>query len=510
MYATATDETVETDILVIGAGPGGMAATAAAVEHGAHVVVLEAADRIGGNAIWSTGYVAFVDSDLQRRHGVEDSVEQFMADANAVIDEMRPDTGVIWDPQLGELFARESAETYRILVERGVNFPRFIPRPLQHTITRLAAVEDTHQFARAFTPEFEGPHVTAYLNTRAERLVTEGGRVVGVHVPASAVGPAFTVRARRGVVLATGGVQANPEIRRRLQPEGRAVLPYLGIDTSRGDGHLMGAAVGGDWINTTLIPPLIIVASVLLEDAIAVNRHGERFHNETGVYDHRVAALWAQPDEMAYYVFDAQTHARKTTYVRQLPDEVFQADTLAELGDQLGLPSRSLEASVRQWNEFLDTDLDTDPATGRVSLPVDRRGILEPPFFASRMVAGASISATGFTTTRSMQVVDVWGAPIPGLFAVGDTAGGFVPCHHLGGIHIGGALTLGRVAGRAVATGELTAPHTVAPAGHFLPSRLGSRIEIVHVDPSSDPILDTQGASSGRRSRVASRRPHSA
>ena len=106
----------------------------------------------------------------------------------------------------------------------------------------------------------------------------------------------------RGVVLATGGYQSNPRLRQRYQPEFVARAPYLGVDTCRGDGHLMGQAVGGDLINMTFVPPLVIVSSSVVEDAIAVNAAGERFHDEAGPYEERVERLHAQPGRRARYV----------------------------------------------------------------------------------------------------------------------------------------------------------------------------------------------------------------
>ncbi len=70
------------------------------------------------------------------------------------------------------------------------------------------------------------------------------------------------------------------------------------------------------------------------------------------------------------------------------------------------------------------------------------------------MVLGVNFPVGGFRTTDDMVVVEVFGAPIPGLYAAGDTAGGVNPCLGLGGIHISSAFTLGFVAGRAAATGD--------------------------------------------------------
>lgn len=170
---------IEADVVVLGTGPAGMAAVSAAAEAGAEVAAVEAMEHIGGNAVWSTGYLAFVDSDMQREQGIVDDVEVFVDDARAMVDAARDQFGVEWDEALVRLFARESAQTYRILTERGVRFSRFIPRPRQHTVDRMAAVEDSWMLGRAFVADFERDNVTVAYRTVADRLVVEDGRVSG-------------------------------------------------------------------------------------------------------------------------------------------------------------------------------------------------------------------------------------------------------------------------------------------------------------------------------------------
>ena len=131
------------DVVILGSGPGGMAAVAAAAAEGAEVVAVEALEHIGGNSVWSTGYLAFVNSAMQAEQGITDDEDVFVRDA------ARDQFGVEWDEALVRLFARESAQTYRILTERGVRFSRFIPRPRQHTVDRMAAVEDSWMLGRA-------------------------------------------------------------------------------------------------------------------------------------------------------------------------------------------------------------------------------------------------------------------------------------------------------------------------------------------------------------------------
>ena len=478
-------ETLAADVVVLGAGPAGMAAIAAAADEGASVVVLEAMDHIGGNAVWSTGYLAFVDSAMQREQGITDDEETFVADARAMVEQAHDRFGVEWDEALVRLFARESAETYRLLVERGVRFSRFIPRPRQHTVDRMAAVEDSWMLGRAFAPDTTRDGVTVRYGTVADRLLVEDGRVAGVRAHRLEDGAPLEVSARRGVVLATGGYQANPELRRRFQPVAVSRAPYLGVDTCRGDGHLLGQAVGGDLINMTFVPPLVIVSSSVVEDAIAVNVAGERFHDEAGPYEERVDRLHEQPGRRAWYVVDEEVFREKATLISQMPEPPVSAGSVTELADAIGVPAEALEGTVARWNAFLATPAASDPDFGRVVLPPGRRTCTRAPFTAVPMVEGINFCCGGFRVTTDLQVLDVFGDAIPGLFAAGDCVGGLNPVSDLGGIHISGGFTLGRVAGRAAARdADGGAGHgTVLHAG--LPGMLDTRIALVNLDPQS-------------------------
>lgn len=475
-----------TDVVVLGTGPAGMAAVAAAAGRGAEVVAVEALDQIGGNAVWSTGYLAFVSSPMQHEQGIVDDVETFVRDSRRMVDLAGADFGVVWDEELVRLFARESADTYRDLVERGVRFSRFIRRPRQHTVDRMAAVEDSWMFQRAFQPDFARPEVTTLLTSTAQRLLSDGaGRVTGV-VVRRADGATEHVEARLGVVLATGGYQSNPLLRQRYQPEFLATGPYLGIDSCRGDGHLMGQAVGGDLVNMGFVPPLIMVSSSLVEDAIAVNADGRRFHDEAGPYEERVAHLLAQAGRQGWYLFDQVVASEKSELVAQMPADPVTADSLPELALALGVPASTLGETVRTWNSFLDTDLEKDPETGKVVLPPGRRTLSTPPFTAVPMVVGVNFCSGGFRVTQSMQVLDVFGAPVPGLYAAGDCVGGLNAAADLGGIRISGGFTLGRVAGTAAASGTSSTRLRPSVQGAHLPSQLGNRIALVHLESDTD------------------------
>ena len=471
------------DVVVVGAGPGGMAAAVAAADEGARVVLIEALDEIGGNAIWSTGYMAFTGFEMQAASGIDDSEERFLDDARREVELQRERYGIVWDEELTRQFIARSGDTYRFLTRHGVEFRRFIQRPLQHTADRMVDLVDTFSLQRAFGQALAERAVTIELRTRARRLRTDGGRVTGVETDAPTGAVYFG--ATRGVVLTSGGYQAGVDMRRRYQPEHLATTPYLGVATCRGDGHRMGQAVGADLVNMTMVQPLVIVASALVEDSIAVNLDGRRFHDEAGPYDDRVAALLEQRDRRAFYVFDDDTARQRQHVFDQMPEAGVSAATIEELAATIGCPPSVLRETVVAWNELLRSKAERDPAFGRVVLPADRRGIRVPPFHAARMVLGVNFPSGGFRTTDRMAVVDVFGEPIGGLWAAGDTVGGVNPCLGLGGIHISSAMTLGFVAGRAVATGEVGRVHPLPPVSEPPPPRAPTRMAIVDVATSA-------------------------
>ena len=219
-----------------------------------------------------------------------------------------------------------------------------------------------------------------------------------------------------------------------------ASTPYLGTEHDVGDGHIMGQAVGGDLINMTMIPPLIMVGSALVEESVAVNLEGERFHDEAGPYDYRVDQLAKQTDRLAWYIFDDRTFRTKKQLIDEMPEEPISDLTLQGLADKLGCNGEVLNHCVTEWNSLVASTEPKDPKFGRVIFPDPRIGIVEPPFHASRMIVGINFPAGGFRVSSDMQVLNVYGEPIPNLFAVGDCTGGLGPVIGMGGMRITPAL----------------------------------------------------------------------
>lgn len=121
-----------------------------------------------------------------------------------------------------------------------------------------------------------------------------------------------------------------------------------------------------------------------------------------------------------------------------------------ELAEALGIDPDGLESTMDLWRRAVEQG--QDPDFGRVVFPLSATPVPDGPVHASRMVIGINFPAGGFRVTTDMEVVDVRGRTIPGLFAVGDCVGGIAPAIGLGGLKITPAVTLGRVAGRVAAS----------------------------------------------------------
>ncbi len=436
------------DLIVVGGGVGGCAAATEAAKLGGRVLLLEVTDAIGGNAVRSTGYLAFADTPMQRDAGIEDSPETLLADIEAEIDRQKEQFPIQFNRELAARFAEESASAYEYLHQLGVRWSRFVRRPTLHTVDRMAATVDTSAFRTGFEKHIADTGVEVVTNARAVELIRESRRVVGVRAVADPEGEKREVeyRSTRGVVIATGSYSANGALRERYQLERYARTPYLGLDTVRGDGHLMAAALGADLVTMPMIPLFVVVPGAVLEDCIAVNLEGRRFHDENGPYDDRVVAVEAQPDGAGYYIFDNATAQLKQKYIHEFPEVVHRADTLEEVAAIIGCPADELQRTVARWNEACR--LGQDDEFGRVVFSAGNRELIEPPFHVSKLVIGITFPSGGIRVTRDLEAIDILGRTIPGLYAVGDAAGGLSSAIGLGGLRIAPAVTLGRVAGR--------------------------------------------------------------
>ncbi len=537
----------EVDVVVLGSGAAGLTAALAATDAGAQVALFEKADVLGGSTAISGGVCWVPLNHHQDAAGVPDSREDALAYlASLSLDRMdaelaetfvdngrqtiawledttplrftvvpqypdyhpenpggRPDGGRSLDPGL---FSYRSLGTWADRVARS-------RRSVHLTITdttlgggtgylddeelRRRVAEDLRGCGNALV----GPLLAALLERGVEPvlgaratdlLLLEDGRVAGVRLTVG--GDDVEVRARRGVVLATGGFEWSADLVAELL-RGPMTAP-AGVPTNTGDGLLMAMRVGSRlanigqawWVPVVRVPgdiafgeprATLVNRERTLPGGIMVNARGRRFTNEATNYN-ALGGAFHQLDPVtfgftnlpAWLVFD-QAYADRygsfgTPAGEPVADWIPRAGSLDELADLVGIDPAGLVATVERWNTMVHDGSDQDfhrgdSAYDRWSGDGDFRftkastlgRIDAPPFYAVPVESGTLGTSGGPRTDARGRVLDTRSRPIPGLYAAGNVAAAPTAMAYGGaGGTLGPILVFGRLAGLAAAAGS--------------------------------------------------------
>jgi 3-oxosteroid 1-dehydrogenase len=309
------------------------------------------------------------------------------------------------------------------------------------------------------------------MDADVKRLLTDGGMVSGVE--AVIAGTPATIRARRGVVLATGGFDWAPDYMPRYFPG----IELVGAPrTNTGDGQRMAEAVGAELVHMdqSNIAPATFTryeghrhAQPLYETyaphCILVNREGKRFVSEGS------ASLGAAIDERGpdgkskhvpvWRIFDSRYANRLSAmYAAKDPNFVRTADTLEELARKIDLDPQTLVATVVRFNGWSKDGVDRDFHRGESAwerhYTKDRAlaTVEKPPFHAAPFLYASLGTKGGPRTNRHCEVLRPDGSVIAGLYCAGIAMASPIGTKAVGaGTTIGPCLTFGYIAGKAIA-----------------------------------------------------------
>jgi fumarate reductase flavoprotein subunit len=314
------------------------------------------------------------------------------------------------------------------------------------------------------------------FGTKAERLVKEGKTVTGVIVSDSE--GYKKIYARKGVILATGGITDNKEMIRCWCP---AMLrsdkfESFPVGSNMGDGIVIGVWAGAAISRCNPAPINHPVNFTALSPGmntswLTVNRDARRFSGEMAFEPAVTNARLNAPGNIAWALWDGdyKEHLKKQepTKARKLlvglderveeavaAGEYIRAGTLEELAEKTGVPADALKKTVGRYNQWCDQGFDGDFGVPARFLSPLRNG----PFYASKINAWLLNLPHGLHVDHHSQVLTEDDEPVGGLFAVGNVQGDFFANSYpvtLPGTSHGRCITFGRLVGRALAQGTV-------------------------------------------------------
>ena len=548
------------DVIVIGAGAGGLTAAVVAAAEGLSVLLVEKSATLGGTTAVSGGMVWTPANALMRAAGQPDTLdaardylaqlvhgdhnaavrEAFLTRADEAVQYLARHTEVQLQPvkiypdyypdlhgaTLGgrvlepvPFDARALGRDFRLVRPPLPEFTIFggmmVARPdlphfrnvgrslsstlrvagllTRHAVQRLSHPRGTslvlgNALVARFVATLLKQRVAIRTNATVARLETRNGRIAGAVIDGE------TIEARRGVVLATGGFAHDADLRPRLMPP-QAALSAINADNT-GGGIRLGLDAGGSlgpvadgagfWVpisrftrpdgSTGLFPHTVTDRGK--PGAIAVNRAGQRFVNEALSYHEFVRAMLRQDnvgngDSHAFLLCDSDfvwryglgavrpMSLRLTPWIRS--GYLHRAATFVGLAARIGVPSDALRRTVADYNDAARRG--EDPWFGKGTNAYQRHmgdaghkpnpcvaPLEKPPFYAIELHPGDLGTSTGLVTDAEARVLDAGGAPIAGLYSVGNDMNSVMNGAYPGpGITLGPAITFGYLAARSLA-----------------------------------------------------------
>ncbi|MDL2218604.1 flavocytochrome c [Christensenellaceae bacterium OttesenSCG-928-M15] len=429
--ASATPVMMSADVVIIGAGGAGYAAATTAAEAGSSVIIVDKAPYIGGNTIRAGGTLNAVDPERQGKIGVEDSVENFYDNIMTAGDNKS-------DPALARTLAQNAMSARQWLEDHGTVWSETVYLTIGGLFTRSMDVKDKDSFKGFIEPldaavrEHGGEVV---LNCKAEELLLDGaGRVVGVRCVDTRNGQTYEISANNGVVIATGGYSASPEMVQKYH--GLTGLPTSNAPTSTGDGINLGLQAGAalEGMEYIQLHPHGNPATGMLEshfagdvtNAIYVNREGARFVSEQGRRDEISNATIAQTDQIMFSIYDAECDVYPGQPEYDGMDDllakkyVYKADTLEELAAQAGIDADGLKKAVERYNALIRSGADADFHKKEIEKEI---GVA--PFYCVPMSPTLHHTMGGLKIDTDARVLKDDGTPVACLYAAGEVTAAF-------------------------------------------------------------------------------------
>lgn len=438
------------DLVIVGAGLAGLSAAVSAKQQHIDTLVVEKGRTIGGDGNYVEGAMG-VDSFLQKQNGISIDKTELLA------DELRFSHYEASAPHLKK-FIDNSGDTIDWLHSLDVEFLKVGPQgdswPTIHTFKGggKAAVTKLYEQAINLGAEF-------IKSVSAFQVIQKDGKVSGLLVRNEVTGQFKTIFCSN-IILATGGYVDNPNMIKMRTCYSDRLMP-VSDGKSTGDGiriawdagakkYSMGAIqYGGGAIFDKILPPYMHMASQLAaaatqEAVLWVNERGDRFVNED-VNDnmcHAGGAILNQTKVFSILDQNAVDYLTNVGLYKEvgnspisptkfdsLQNEIntdlskhsrylTSAMTIEDLGEKLKLSN--LGTTIRHYNNIVESGMDSDFGKNNHYL----NGITKGPFFAIELGVGMACAIGGLRVDTDNKILNDYGYPVPGLYAVGNDAAG--------------------------------------------------------------------------------------
>ena len=449
------------DVVVIGAGGAGFSAAITARNAGANVVLLEKMPAVGGNSLISGAEMNAAKNWVQPKLGINDDSPELHAQDTFKGGDGKGDMKVINVMTHQALDAAKWCRDYlgvrfeddNLFFFGGHSRKRALI-PVGHTGT---------EFIAKFQAKADELGIPVITNMKAEELIkNKDGRVVGVK--ATMDGSEYTFNAKGGVVLATGGFGANPEMVKKYNPKIDERFKTTDAPGSTGEALYMAERAGAELVNMGYIQtypicdPLSgaieLIADARFDGAIMLNQEGKRFVEELQRRDVLSEAILNQTGQYCWVLWNdnigkisntVKAHANEyEAFTKQ--GIMTTCDDLKCIADFTKIPFDQLQKTVKRVSDMAGKGNDKD-FNHRAGLMDMQQG----KYYVIKAVPSTHHTMGGVRINEKAEALTAEGKVIPGLWAAGEVTGVTHGTNRLGGNAYTDIIVFGRIAGEAAA-----------------------------------------------------------
>lgn len=448
---------VEVPVAIVGAGACGLIAGLAAADAGVPAVIFERDALPSGSTALSSGLIPAAGTRFQRALGIDDTPALFAKDLTTKAHGEA-------DPAIVARVATGCGPTVEWLADRyGIPF-----------VVLTGFLYPGHSRERMHAhPDKTGRALIDALRTAAERaeieIVTDA-QVVDLYADADGRVRGLATKRPDGhvetigceaLVLACNGFGGNPSLVREHIPEMASAI-YFGHTGNRGEAIEWGTALGAATRHLTAYQGhgsvahphgILITWALMSEGGFQVNARGQRFSNEHLGYSEQSVPVLAQPDGLAWDIYDERRHKLGLEF----PDyrdavaagAIMQAELIDALAKLAGLPANALAETFAAAARMQRGEARDPYGRDFTSKPP-----LAPPYCAIKVTGALFHTQGGLVIDRDARVLRADGTALPNLFAGGGAAcgvSGSFAAGYLSGNGLLTAVTLGRLAGEGAA-----------------------------------------------------------